>query len=901
MSTLRTEDFPAFFAALNGGATPFSWQQEMVDRITRDGRWPDQIIAPTGSGKSSVVDIHLFVNALHAAGTAPRVPRRLSVVVNRRALVDNQAERAQQLQKRFAEALHPDSSEADIIRTVARLLNTFMVGQSHENHAFLVGHLRGQLVSRSLAPIDEPSACAIIAATPDMFGSRLLFRGYGSSRYARPRETAIFAMDNVLVLDEAHLNRQLLLSARRVSELQVLETELGIPRLQVTETTATSAQSQQEGLVAVGVDPDQLDAEQDRQLQHRVHSSKELVLVPLSKWSGRPANTAVVAALAEQSQRLVESARTSEHANRTVGCLVNHVDTALQVSGKLQKAGLRVLTLVGRLRPADLRKRQRDLKPLMHPEGETQFDVVVATQTLEVGMDLDFAGMVTDLAPGSALAQRFGRVNRRGVREHTEIAVLVPEQSYSITADVLPYTAQDLNAAHEWLLTLRDQTHPSVNPATLATWTPPTEQPRRLLFQRPELSNLLTWARTSDRLFEDDDLDLWLKDSVEPELAAAGVVIRGDLPEMDTAALELLRALPPEDSEVFPVRMGELRDLLERYRRASTGGRFFLLRDNEILPATGDEALRPGDVLILEPLMPMTAEGVVTNKYAVDVPKQVLPERVVSGEVHVYTPEQWEKSEQDDLLELFVGLSPEEATELWHARGQTGNIIMSQTRIESDGRGTEVLAWFYAEQVHAAAEDQEVRQEWTPTRGKVLLDDHQQAVARRSDQLSVKLQLSEHYRTLLHTAAAWHDAGKSDPRYQVFLGKTEEDGVLAKSRKRNPQQIRLAGHRSGLPRGWRHEQFSVVLAAEAGITDPLTLRVVGCSHGRGRSGFPHTGPELLGQDVPESRQAHAAALFTIGEWDELIEQTNHNTGVYVTAYLEAIERAADAQISSEGK
>jgi CRISPR-associated endonuclease/helicase Cas3 len=55
--------------------------------------------------------------------------------------------------------------------------------------------------------------------------------------------------------------------------------------------------------------------------------------------------------------------------------------------------------------------------------------------------------------------------------------------------------------------------------------------------------------------------------------------------------------------------------------------------------------------------------------------------------------------------------------------------------------------------------------------------------------------------------------------------------------------------------------------------------------------------ELLGDDCG----ADATAMFDAGEWDELIEHTDREWGVWGTAYLEALLRAADGQISREGQ
>jgi CRISPR-associated endonuclease/helicase Cas3 len=81
----------------------------------------------------------------------------------------------------------------------------------------------------------------------------------------------------------------------------------------------------------------------------------------------------------------------------------------------------------------------------------------------------------------------------------------------------------------------------------------------------------------------------------------------------------------------------------------------------------------------------------------------------------------------------------------------------------------------------------------------------------------------------------------------------------------------------------------------------LVARLIGTTHGHGRSWFPHNSRELLNSSDTTDAQEIAATLFDEGDWDELIEHTQQHYGVWGCAYLEAILRAADGQISAEGR
>lgn len=944
LPSITREEFGEFFAALDAALDaahnsaapndapkekrehyPFSWQEEVLDHICEHGVWPERINAPTGSGKSSVVDIHLFANALVAVGAAPRVPRRLCVTVGRRALVDSQADRAREILRCMNDVLADESGEPDILRRVAEALQSFQTRNDKQGSApFEVGHIRGELSNRAL-PVTDISACAIIAATPDMYGSRALFRGYGSTKAARPRETALLTMDTVMVLDEAHMNRQLLHTTQRIAQLQKREVNLGVPTLQVVETTATPSTEDSES-TTLGVDIEALDSPNDKELHRRVYSHKELVLRPIDKWDGKPGNRPVVDAAVGAIKEFLAHREAGEGSKEvhTIGCIVNHVRTAIAikealVKNKVLEKAEEVQLLVGRMRPYDLKKLQKDHPNLFTTKGDKSVKVVVATQTLEVGIDVDFADLVTELAPASSLAQRFGRVNRMGRRKDSKVVVIEPASSDLVKKDAPPYKAVDLSNAYAWLEALNDTENPSVNPAAMVKYPPVQSSPERLLYQRPEWPDLLEFSRTDENPYDEPDLDLWLHDSLDAETAMGGVIVRDNLPSNTSAAMEILKTsyFAPRDLETFPANLKILQEILDYQDEHGVKPRKFLYRQGEISlwqdadhGEESSQSLGPGDVLLLDTgSVPFTNQGIAVTQRELPSKKDELEAVPFPKGIKLYVYEKCADREED--FGEYLGLSPEEVAELLDAQGADGKKkrIASELTTEAED-GQEVIAW-YADVTddEESVEGSDIAQELVLA-GPVLLDDHQNDVAERTRQLAENLGLAPEFSEALELAAKYHDEGKRDLRFQQMLGADPEAEALAKSGRRSVAEAYRARSRSALPRGWRHEQLSALMVAASpekmGEHRDLVLRIIGCSHGHGRFSFAHDAGFLLkegylpeGTDY-EALKEQATRLFNVGYWDNLIEQTSRTYGPYATAYLEAVERAADAQISREG-
>lgn len=879
--TVKRSRFAEFFAAVNSGHAPFTWQEELLDYILDHGEWPRQVTAPTGAGKSAVVDIHIFANAV-ASADGPRIPRRLHTVVNRRALVDNQADHAQRIKKLLQMAMK-GKTENPILHEVAEAL--CKLRGDCDDTPLEVGHLRGELPTRTL-PLEELSACSVIAATPDMWGSRLLFRGYGSSKYARPRETALVGMDSVVVVDESHLSRQLVATARRVAQLQRREQHIGVPTLQVTETSATVA-TDEDTATTVAVRAQELSGDCDALLRKRLYANKKFTYVPVNRWDGRPRNLQVINTAVEHAQRLH-----STH-GATVGIIVNHIKTATSIASSLRKAGLTTLTLVGRMRPWDLEQLRKKYPNAFTVTGDSTVDVIVATQTLEVGIDISFTSLVTELAPSSSLAQRFGRTNRLGKYDNADIIVIGPPSDKKVTKDAPPYSASDMCSARQWVEKLEEEGFAS--PAVLEKIPPPPSELSRVVEQRIELADLDFLSRTSDPLVAEPSLELWLRDSLEDDTKALGIVVRDNLPTDVIATLELLKEFPPFAEEVFPAKFSEIRSILQRDRNL----RVFLYRDDDVFTFDASEdGLKPGDIIIVDEGLRFTTEFVVDEHPSDDPPCQVVIDDASRPLIKVHSPSDSEA--EKNIFRQLVNLNSSEAAEKLGVDMQNWEVVLSKTIVDSNRR--DAVAWYALKPLVAAGS--EILQEWTSSTRAVFLKEHQTEVAERARLIADALGITNPYAEQIERAALHHDDGKSDPRFQAMLGRIKDEAKLAKSRERTKQEVHQARMLSGLPAGWRHEQLSALLLAQThGLAsdNEIALRVVGTSHGRGRLSFPHVGAEILDEENDAILRDIAEHLFTTGGWDSLIMRTNRKYGHYAVSFAEAIERAADAQISKETK
>ena len=113
------------------------------------------------------------------------------------------------------------------------------------------------------------------------------------------------------------------------------------------------------------------------------------------------------------------------------------------------------ILITGRMRPRERDEAMNILLPRVGPDAERSAPnsrplIAVATQTLEIGADLDFDGLVTECASLDALRQRFGRLNRAG-RDIAAPARVIIRADQVDAKDEDPIYGGTISATWQWL------------------------------------------------------------------------------------------------------------------------------------------------------------------------------------------------------------------------------------------------------------------------------------------------------------------------------------------------------------------------------------------------------------------------------------------------------------------
>jgi CRISPR-associated endonuclease/helicase Cas3 len=137
--------------------------------------------------------------------------------------------------------------------------------------------------------------------------------------------------------------------------------------------------------------------------------------------------------------------------------VVNTVDrcqkTARELDEKLEGDSANVLCYHSRFKLVHRNQRHKEVVEAFKQSEKRA--IAVTTQVCEMSLDLDADVLITELAPCSALVQRFGRSNRHGKLKYSEIFVYEPETEK-------PYTEELLDRAREFLTTVTNaQPHAS--------------------------------------------------------------------------------------------------------------------------------------------------------------------------------------------------------------------------------------------------------------------------------------------------------------------------------------------------------------------------------------------------------------------------------------------------------
>lgn len=131
--------------------------------------------------------------------------------------------------------------------------------------------------------------------------------------------------------------------------------------------------------------------------------------------------------------------------------VVNTVDRCRQKAAELETelgTNMKILTYHSRFTLEHRKERHKETVEAFQTQKEPV--IAVTTQVCEMSLDLDADVLITELAPISALVQRFGRSNRHGLIDLAHIWIYEPPKT-------LPYTKDEIESARTFLKNIKEE------------------------------------------------------------------------------------------------------------------------------------------------------------------------------------------------------------------------------------------------------------------------------------------------------------------------------------------------------------------------------------------------------------------------------------------------------------
>lgn len=595
---LTADDFGLFFQEIHGYPL-FPWQKRLLAQVAAQGKWPNSLDLPTGSGKTAAIDIALFHLALEAGLPAERrAPVRIAFVVDRRLVVDDAFVRAQKLEEVLTKP----------IGTVTRLVAERLRQLSGDGPPLIARRLRGG-VPREDDWTRTPSQPTVLCSTVDQVGSRLLFRGYGVSDSMKPVHAGLIGSDCLILLDEAHL-------------AEPFRQTLGWVERYRGEKWRKEKAAGPWGFVRLSATPgDKLGDvfsldDHDRAnpiLRKRLKAEKPALLIAPTKLRKQTATAAEIDNadddsgsgrndLARRASVVVNQIKNGlEHfkggesgvERPAIGVVVNRVARAREVFAQLRKQfperpsddGAHepipeFVLMIGPARPVDRDDLVERLKPIRTGESRDLERplILIATQCIEAGVDIDLDALITEAAPIDSLQQRFGRLNRAGRDTKPYAAIIADRTDISARADD-PVYGKAIKAAWDYLAERAEDDTLTIDFGidamdALIRSVPP---PDVALSERPDAPVLLPahldlLSQTAPIPTADPDVALYLHGPVrQPD--SISVVWRADInPAWDGQdVIRLLTLVPPRSREAIELPVWAVRSWLEGCYASAAG------------------------------------------------------------------------------------------------------------------------------------------------------------------------------------------------------------------------------------------------------------------------------------------------------------------------------------------